>query len=87
MLFTGWEVRIEKYFVEVSKTARRRGTFLRPRQNIFLSGPTLTVNNVFIFLSKTQRQMATVLLDFAYRKQNNKKILIFKYFTLEIIHH
>ena len=27
MLFTGWEVRIEKYFVEVSKTARGR----RPR--------------------------------------------------------
>jgi hypothetical protein len=23
MLFTGWEVRIEKYFVEVSKTGRR----------------------------------------------------------------
>jgi hypothetical protein len=22
MLFTGWEVRIEKYFVEVSKTAK-----------------------------------------------------------------
>ena len=39
MLFTGWEVRTEKYFVEVSKTAEaegRRGTFLRPRQNIFL---------------------------------------------------
>ena len=27
--------------------------------------------------------MATVLLDCAYRKQNNKKILIFNYFTLE----
>jgi hypothetical protein len=27
MLFTGWEVQIEKYFVEVSKTARGR----RPR--------------------------------------------------------
>jgi hypothetical protein len=27
MLFTGWEVPIEKYFVEVSKTARGR----RPR--------------------------------------------------------
>ena len=26
MLFTGWEVRIEKYFVEVSKTARDRRT-------------------------------------------------------------
>ena len=42
MLFTGWEVRIEKYFVEVSKTAEAEGrvTFLRPRQNIFLFGPT-----------------------------------------------
>ena len=85
MLFTGWEVRIAKYCVEVSKTAEAegRGTFLRPRQNIFLSGPTKTVNNVFIFLSKTQRQMATVLLDCAYRKQNNKEFLIFNYFTLE----
>ena len=27
---------LEKYFVEVSKTAEGRGTFLRPRQNIFL---------------------------------------------------
>jgi hypothetical protein len=27
MLFTGWEVRIEKYFVEISKTVRGR----RPR--------------------------------------------------------
>ena len=30
MLFTVWEVRTGKYFVEVSETA-----FLRPRQNIF----------------------------------------------------
>ena len=27
-----------------------RGSFLRPRANIFLYGPTKTVNNVFIFL-------------------------------------
>jgi hypothetical protein len=41
MLFTSWKVRIEKCSVEVSKAAvaEGRGTFLRPRQNIFLSGP------------------------------------------------
>ena len=33
MLFTGWEVRTGKYFVEVSEAGR--GTLLRPRQNIF----------------------------------------------------
>jgi hypothetical protein len=27
MLFTGWEVRIEKYFVEVSKGRRPRDVF------------------------------------------------------------
>ena len=35
MLFTGWEVRIEKCFVEVSKTAqgRRPWNVLRMKQN------------------------------------------------------
>jgi hypothetical protein len=79
---TGWEVRIEKYFVEVSKTARGR----RPRDVFETETKYFSIRtdlNVFIFLSKTQRQMATVLLDCAYRKQNNKNILIFNYFTLE----
>ena len=34
MLFTGWEVRTGKIFCRGLK-AEGRGTFLRPRQNIF----------------------------------------------------
>ena len=30
-----WRCVLEKYFPEVSKTARCRGTFLRPRENVF----------------------------------------------------
>ena len=50
MLFTGLQVRIEKYLPEVSKM------ILRPRANIFLQGPTKTVNNIFIdlFFSKSK---------------------------------
>ena len=36
MLFTGWEVRTGKIFCRGRKNeAEGRGTFLRPRQNIF----------------------------------------------------
>jgi hypothetical protein len=35
MLFTGCEVRTEKYFPEVSEAAEGQGTLLRPREKIF----------------------------------------------------
>ena len=51
MLFTGLQVRIEKYLPEVSKM------ILRPRANIFLQGPTKTVNNLFIHLFFSKSRM------------------------------
>ena len=54
MLFTGWEVRTGKIFCRRLKNGPRpkqvEEDFLDRKQNIFQYGPTLTVNNLFIFL-------------------------------------
>jgi hypothetical protein len=52
MLFTDWEVRTEKYFQrsrsEAAKDQRSRDT--SETEGKYFSWPTLTVNNLFIFL-------------------------------------
>jgi hypothetical protein len=80
MLFTGWEVRIEKYFVEVSKTARgrrQRDVFETETKYFSIRTDLNGKKHIYFFVEDS------VLLDCAYRKQNNKTILIFNYFTLE----
>ena len=53
MLFTGSEVRTEKYFPEVSEAARDRRSrdASETEGNIFQYGPTLTVSNLFFLPS------------------------------------
>ena len=53
MLFVIWEVRSEKYFPGVSAAARERRSrdASETGENIFLFGPTLTVNNLLIFFA------------------------------------
>ena len=43
-----WEVRTEKYFPDVSETARDQRALLRPKENIFQRRRTLTF--LFVFL-------------------------------------
>ena len=43
-----------------------RGTLLRPKEDIFQYGPTLTVNNVFIFLCAIPNQ---ILKKFQFRNR------------------
>ena len=54
MLFTRPEVRIDKYFSEVSKTAQGRSPrdVFETEGKHFLSGPTKMINNVLISCQK-----------------------------------